>query len=92
MSMQVSKEDREFILHKVKHDFITRESTLHGYETDAEQAAINGRISSDRFFLELLGMKDEFKKLEEYYNPNNYKLVYDPEIVGWRYVHKQEEN
>ena len=86
MSMQVSKEDREFILHKVKHDFITREST------DTEQAAINGSISSDRFFLELLGMKDEFKELEEYYNPNNYKLVYDPEIVGWRYVHKQEEN
>ena len=88
--MQVSKEDREFILHKVRHDFIARQSTLHGYETDAARAGINGRISSDRFFLELLGMKDEFKDLEDYYDPNNYEFVYDPEIVGWRTVRKQE--
>lgn len=90
--MQISKDEREQILHKVRHDFITRQSTLHGYETEVASAGINGRISSDRFFLKQLGMEEDFKDLENYYNPDNYKLIYNPEIVGWRYVHKQEEN
>ncbi|MBB1078939.1 hypothetical protein H5S09_04070 [Limosilactobacillus sp. STM2_1] len=86
--MQADRHEREFILHKVKKDFEDRLATLHGYSTEVVEARVNGQINSDRFFLDLLGMQDEFTKLEDYYNPDNYELVYDAETTSWRYARK----
>ncbi|OYS46622.1 hypothetical protein CBF87_05700 [Limosilactobacillus reuteri] len=88
--MQADKHEREFILHKVKKDFENRLATLHGYPTEDLEARVNGQINSDRFFLDLLGMQNEFSKLEDYYDPDNYKLVYDTETASWRYIRKLE--
>lgn len=91
--MKLDSSMKEFFLHKTKSDFKQRlvaktwEFNKNGRLTIAR---LNGVISSDRFFLKELGLEKEFKDLENYYNPNEWKEAYNPDTVSWELVRKEK--
>lgn len=89
--MKLDKNLREYELHKVKNYFDQRLNAITWKSNENGQliiARLNGAISASRSFMKDMGLEAEFKDLEDYYDPDMWEQVYDPEIANWRMQRK----